>query len=1336
MKKTTALFISGILASAVPASGFLIAGWDTWDDSPHGAGSDTYSASVVNGVTATAVGTDKDGIGWGPWANTTFNNGASGDGTWGTVVGEVSASSATDDPTAATGLRNSTGSGELTITITNTSESAMELESFHFDAAETREKAPGDWTLSILAGSAVTEGEVTSGVLPIQLPMEAGGFDIDLTGLADGTFAPGQTVTFELAFSGGEGDGTGGQNTMVDNLAIMTAERPTIGDDHRIAYARDNIGSATSQQPEYIPGSSNQVGGAGNSEDRFVDNAIVGFDLPTLGSLSDVEGAEFAVTLTGKAIVNSSIPDRNFNTDLYVFNAGITPSQLPPADVLWNTDGLDERGNVSVVMTGLATPDTENGTRLTASLTPAELEAFYNEDGTPRQEAIWFRMNLDDRSTITTRYEYDLDGAEFTMQYPVAELQPHPRVWITPEDRDDLIAKINNEEWAGALFDQMRRRIESVVEDHQEDRDAFIRKLPLDWSGGTTTHPPFRYIEDGEEDDRWIIMNYLQEAIECGIVYFVTEEEKYAQTAADVMATVVSALARMERSPNAGNGGLVYQNNHLKEARIFGAQIPVACDFIYPFVRNGAKVFDVVTGTERDFPFADAQKVFKTYADMAIESGHSGNNWAVLESPSLVQNTLMLDSQEEIEEYLPYYLNKNTARQDPLSVVAQKFAKPGDIWPESFQYSLSVSEITIKLMALLDRWDPDLNLGETYPNIVASAGRLHDIRFPNEDVPALGDGRRNHAPPFDTMEVAYYLASKAGDTETKIRYGSLLKTAEAEDKYSRSSLPGRSLSPHPYFTPLTLLWGAPELEGQEQEYPRSRTAELPFAGLFAQRNLSTSDNPRQDSLMLVVSGASYVHSNASGMALELYGLGEVIGSSGGVGTYLTDIHENYYRLFASHNTVVSNGASATSGPWVNLGMESVQMESMEPLPGEEAVSPHHSFSTTSFYDRHNLVRPADHLRTLALIRTSPTSGYYVDIFRARSDHPDEFHDYIYRNVGETFEFVETPSGFQMEPTPERFQDSADLPWSVNSRYRHPGWHFFTEVSTASAVDGPVLGKFTMESLIPRTIEEIIAGKEVTASMDVHMTGGDNRSYSKALSPPSINAPGIQTELHTMVVRQNGDAWTDPFVSVFESYVDQDQGPSIQSVEKLMEAGEFKGLVVESMVEGKPIQQYVLNIGEGEAPYHNAALDLTFTGHFAVLTTDAAGELVSIYIGDGDSLQYQDTILEADPQTGAAFFTTAAQWMEYGNGMGRLEYSQYPYVYSEKLEGWLYHPHDGLQANQDSWFYVHNYSDLMNQTESSQYPYVYSETLGCWLYHPYDGLQENKDSWFYIYEPRQ
>ena len=857
-----------------------------------------------------------------------------------------------------------------------------------------------------------------------------------------------------------------------------------------------------------------------------------------------------------------------------------------------------------------------------------------------------------------------------------AELE-HPRIWVTPADRQAIQDKILYEEWAGTFFDSLRARADIAVGKHQADRAGFLKQLPLDWYAGPDSHPRFRYITSSESD-RYIIMPFLQDAIECGVVYYLTGEEKYAQTAADIMAVVVSCMARMQRSTNLGNGGLIYTGDHLKEARIFGAQIPVGCDFIYPFVQNGAKVYDIVTGGEKDFPFADAQTTFKTYADMAIEVGHSGSNWSVLESPSLVGNTLMMDTQEKIDQYLPYYLDKNTTRQDPLSVVAQKYAKPGDIWPESLQYSTGVAELSTFLMAVLDRLYPDLDLAQKYPNVVAANGRMDPLRYPNDDVISFGDGARYYGPDFQAFEVAYYLSSLAGDTESMVRFGSLIQTGLEGGQYNRGVLPDRSYGAHPYFTPIRLLWGEPDLLGEATEYPKPRTDELPFAGIFIQRNESGTD-PENAGLMLFVGGAGYVHGHASGMNVEFYGEGEVLGIDSGPGSYTTDIHENYYRLFAAHNTVISNGASAGSGGWVNNSIDTVRMKAMEPMPREEAVSPRHSFSTTTFYDRHNTVAPADHQRTLALIRTSDTRGYYVDVFRARSDTPGQYHDYVYHNIGESVSFVNGPDPFLFMPTPDRYQESASLPWQRNSRYRNPGWHFFENVYTASPTEVDVQARFSMLRM-PRG----------PASMDMHMTGGTARTYTKATAPSSKNAPSSYSgrSIPTVVVRQEGEAWTHPFAIVFESYTNASEGPAIQSVLNLEEGGQFKGLVVESQVDGELLRQYVIILDGLADTYANAELGISFTGHFGVVTTRGDGELESLYIGSGSSLQYKDAILTADPSTKAAFAEqAAAQWIDYGKPLGWLEYSAFPYVYCVNLNGWMYLASETLNPGASTWTYI-------------------------------------------------
>ena len=826
--------------------------------------------------------------------------------------------------------------------------------------------------------------------------------------------------------------------------------------------------------------------------------------------------------------------------------------------------------------------------------------------------------------TLTTCLKIALCTLGGAGTQPLTALE-HPRIWVSPADKAAILKKITDEEWAASLFNQLRDRADMAVARHQADRDGFLKALPLDWAGGPDAHPSFRYITD-DESDRFILMPYLQDAIDCGVVYYLTGEEKYARTAADIMAVTVSALSRMERTLNPVNGGLIYPQDHLKEARIFGAQIPVACDFIYPYVKGGGKVYDIVTGKEREFPFGDAQHTFRTYARMAIEIGHSGSNWSVLESPSLVGNALMLESRKEREACLAHYLTKNTPEQDSLAKVAESYAKPGDIWPESLQYSNHVAEFSIYLMAVLDRLDPGLNLAQTYPRIVSAAGRLNQIRFPNGDVPSFGDGTRRPQPNYLTYEIAYYLSSLHDDRASMERYGSLIKSGLASGAYDRSELPPQNTKANIYKAPLKLLWSQPGLMGRKTEYPKPRTAQLPFAGIYIQRNENTAD-PKKDGLMLFVGGAGYVHGHASGMNVEFYGEGEVLGMDGGVGKYKTEIHENYYRLFAAHNTVISNGASASDGGWVNLDIDTVDLQSMEPMPGEEAVSPYHSFSTTRFEDKYNLVAPAEHLRTLALVRTSPTTGYYVDVFRARSDHPGQYHDYIYRNMGESMDFLDTGEDFRLESTPGRFQESASLPWSQNRQFRHPGWHYLENVQTSQPTKDAVMARFRTHRM-----------PYGPTAMDVHMNAGNSREYSKALSPPSRNAKPVyrSEQIPTMVIRQEGPAWDNPFAFVFEPYTIENEGPAIRAVDSLLENGVFKGLVVDSLISGERIRQYVLILDGIEGTYENPALDITFTGHFAIVTTRENGEPVSLYIGNGSFLQYGDMRVVADPASKAAF----------------------------------------------------------------------------------------------------
>ena len=201
-----------------PSQNTLVAGWDTW------ANGVTSDATVVaSGVTGSAV-TTSEGTAW----NVIDGRGASADGDWGKFAEPPTAST-----TGGSGvqnenleLSNATIGGTITFTITNNGATDIELDGFHFDAYAFRPKAARAYQLS------VASGDITGGVIYTSADDEitsvSGAWDNNahddishsLAGLADHTLEAGGTVSFLLSFSSGTGDGSGGHDLWVDNVAV------------------------------------------------------------------------------------------------------------------------------------------------------------------------------------------------------------------------------------------------------------------------------------------------------------------------------------------------------------------------------------------------------------------------------------------------------------------------------------------------------------------------------------------------------------------------------------------------------------------------------------------------------------------------------------------------------------------------------------------------------------------------------------------------------------------------------------------------------------------------------------------------------------------------------------------------------------------------------------------------------------------------------------------------------------------------------------------------------------------------------------------------------------
>ena len=816
-----------------------------------------------------------------------------------------------------------------------------------------------------------------------------------------------------------------------------------------------------------------------------------------------------------------------------------------------------------------------------------------------------------------------------------AEETERPFIWVKASDRSNILQKIEQQPWAGKLFQTLKARADASTSASLAGRRERLMALPLVWAEGKDATPTLVTFnrEDGSggsKADQNAMSTGLYDGIDCGVLYYLTQEDKYGQCAADILSTFVNALAKMEVRGSGDpqtdwKNGWVY-DGHLYEARILGAQIPIIYDFASPYLKKGGKVVDVVTGELRDFDFEAAQKVFRTYVWLALNRGLYDSNWPVLEASSLLHNTLALDDAEERAEMLPYYLDTDTQYQASLKTVAKMYENPGDVWPESLGYSRHVGSFVIYLMTALDRIYPELQLGKHYRNVPGALTAYYNLQYPNDDYPFFGDGHRHYEVEYKYYEMALQLAELNGTEDQAKAFSDFLSSSIAKGKYDRGALAERSYGVSPYYTPLQLLWSLAELGGDENidvEPPRPRTTHLPFAGMTIQRNISDKQ-PVQNSLMAFMAGGSYIHGHASGIDMELYGQGYVLGIDGGKGKYGSDIHENYYRLFAAHNTVISNGASGSQGGWINMGINQVKPVVLEPAAGSNGVSPKFSFATSSFHDEYNLVAPAEHQRTIALIKLSDKRGYYLDIFRARSDTPEQSHDYLYHNIGETLEITSDGKPRAMKEDKDRYQASDQIPWVFHDVYQHPGWHFFSDVKSSFASDDPYEATFTAARLGDRPI-----------TMRALIPAGLTTQITQMKAPKAYGAakPYNKEPLPTFALRHEGEAWNNPFAVAYESYTDQ---PAVKSVERLVEDGVFKGVKVISDVDGKTITQFVLLQESLDDEYINKDLGIHFTGQFAVITLDNDSTLQEVYIGSGRKLGYKGFSVKANAISHAVY----------------------------------------------------------------------------------------------------
>ena len=783
----------------------------------------------------------------------------------------------------------------------------------------------------------------------------------------------------------------------------------------------------------------------------------------------------------------------------------------------------------------------------------------------------------------------------------------HPVICITDAERTALLAKINNNSWAQAIVNQLKNDVDSKVNTHQTNPSTiFVGLAELAANDALS--------ESAASSATSSHSTMLKRASYAAMLYFITEDEKYAQFTADVLSYYFDEISIRTPQTTAIGG------NYFYDPRTTYPHLAIAYDFVYDFLKkSGTKVYSRSTATYIDYDNTKAQKAIKNIADNALgeykgsdnKYGKLISNHPVLTAPGSLFSILMIEDDTERERMFDMFWNKGTSRQNSFTkTILPMFGEQG-IWPESTSYSF-MPNISL-ILNLVDRIKPSLNVTVNNINIFKGNFIFTNLRHPNRRFVRFGDSKRDNDGTTTNYQYALDIATRRNLTELKQQTEIALNQNYIADGGYNPTLSNSSFDN--YFG-LELFWGHPISNNSSQKIDFKPTVVVKHAGVVLQRNY-VEENNDEYGLCGIIGGAHYVHSHATGISMELYGAGYIMAANGGMPITVAErqlpVHTDYFRLYAGNNTVIVNGTShgIQNGAWNSnsyLWQDTTVNIAAEPKDLEDPITNDISFATQFLDDG---VNNADQQRTLSTIRTSPTTAYYFDIFRSKSLNENNFHDYIYHNLGDETQVTHSDNQSFSFTTTDRYNNN------IGDPVKSPGWEFFENTQVTPATKANVNVRFDL--------------KQNNRYMHMIMPGGVEREYTKALAPPTREAINgyVSKKTQVIAVRQQGEAWNKPFINIFEP--SKSTTASVKEVINIFDGDKIVGAQVTSEVDGAKIIDFIISQDNATSVYDNPLSKIKFEGRFAMIRKkEVAGKTVlSLYIGEGKSLSYEGEELIAD-----------------------------------------------------------------------------------------------------------
>ncbi|MFT3738088.1 MAG: six-hairpin glycosidase [Breznakibacter sp.] len=829
--------------------------------------------------------------------------------------------------------------------------------------------------------------------------------------------------------------------------------------------------------------------------------------------------------------------------------------------------------------------------------------------------------------------------------------QGHPRLLATDAYKPVLEKQIAEEAWAREVLDGILSRIDPYVAKTQTQPDWLLSRLMMYWTskaanvyikGGVYSHadgeapvPTVRfgstrgvasvykrprlediipYMDDtkgvyfhnsGKEGNplEWteqanvsgsniesVNEEIIKLAKDASFVYWLTGDEKYARFAFNLFDTYMMGMYYRHEPIDLGNGhaqtlvGL--STFEVIQERIL-AELAYLYDFLHGYVR-------------RDHPekMETYAAILKKWVDITIKNGVPQNNWNLHQAKIILKVAMVLEDNHTYpdgkgrEYYIDCILNKTSPRQWPLPEFMQYGYDPQTgVWAECPGYALGVTKDLTNFIRDYGNTFGQ-NLLPYFPVMHKAVAVLPQYLFPNNAVTAWGD---TYYSGLSTEAVSdmVRMAQKYGNREDEEYFTRLYRLLDPDIQAENGK--NQRLAPQisSFFTDKPLVLDTAIPKGQPADY-LTPTFYAPNVSWFVQRNGFGS---REHGLMVsqVASYGNHAHSN--GISMELYGKGFVLGPESGIGSsYFEKPYLEYYSQFPAHNTVMVDGISKYPEMLSNHPFDLV---ACYPRPGQESgYYPGITFSDVAFVEPESR---SDQTRLLGIVRTGPTSGYYIDIFRSRRQRKgDKFHDYFYHNLGQ--ELVVADAGNQ----PLDLKPSDEMAFA--------GGHLFALDYMWDKKSVPVDRDYKA-----RWKMAMPDGNHVY--MNLWMKGYPDREVFSIKAPPCKafrNNNDFPYEVNkepflTIAARQHGEAWDRPFVSVFEPATEKEPSSvtSIRSFDAQGASASFVGLRIESE-NGRT--DHVFSSDDARAVRYG---NMAFAGTYAVVSE--TGHETTLFLGHGQQL---------------------------------------------------------------------------------------------------------------------